>query len=56
MYGSRVSRAIQVNELHPLLHLTVVAIWKEAFGSLSTTVGQPIYIYNINNEIFYVYK
>ena len=40
MYVLRVSGTIQVNGLHPPLHLGVVAIEKEAFGSPSTTVSQ----------------
>ena len=39
-YESRVSGAIQGNELCPSLHLDAVAIEKGAFGLSSTTVGQ----------------
>ena len=44
-YGSRVSVAIQGEELHLPLHLGVVAIEKGAFRLPSTIVGQPTYIY-----------
>ena len=44
-YGSSISGTIQRKELHPPLHLVVVAIEKTTFGSLSSTVGQLIYIY-----------
>ena len=45
-------------ELSPPLHLGVEAIKKEAFGSLSTSVGQLtnfqiyIYIYIYTHEVF----
>ena len=38
-YGSRVSRVIQGNEYRASLHLSLVAIEKEAIGSPSTTVA-----------------
>ena len=42
---SRVSGAIQGKKWCPPLHLGVVAVEKEAFGSPSISVGQLIYIY-----------
>ena len=41
MYSSKVSGAIWEKELRPPLHLIVVAIEKGAFGSPSSSVGQP---------------
>ena len=46
--GSRESGAIQSKEYRLHLHLGVVAIEKGAFESPSTTVGQYIYIYNLD--------
>ena len=41
-YRSRVSGAIWIKELRPLLHYGVVAIGKGAFGSPPTMVGQQL--------------
>ena len=49
-YGSRVSGAIQGNELRPPLHLGVVVIEKGAFGTPSTMVDQ-LTTYNNNQEV-----
>ena len=43
-YGSRVSGAIQGKELHPPLHVSVVANEKEAFGSPSMTVANCTFL------------
>ena len=44
-YESRVSGAIQAKKYDPPLLLGLVFIEKEAFGSLSTMLGQLIYTY-----------
>ena len=44
-YGSRVSRVIQGKEYCPPLHLGVVAIEKEAFGSPTTRVVNFTFTY-----------
>ena len=47
-YGSRVSGAIPGRDLCPLLHLSLVAIEKGAFGLSSTMVDQLTYLLLIN--------
>ena len=58
MYGSRVNGAVQVKELHPPQHLSVVAIEKGDFESPSITIVQVhnyIYIYIYMCVCVYIY-
>ena len=46
-YRLRVSGTIERQELHPLLHVGIVAIEKGDFSSPSTTVGQLTYFNSV---------
>ena len=50
-YRSRVKEAIQRKELHPLLHPSVVAIEKGAFGLPPTMVSELTKLFTYKSEL-----